>query len=86
MARERLPRIEVHATSSAGEHAAIRVRVGRRVVLDTEWGDVSDTGAMVSALADAIAAIAREDERCARKERRHRRREVTRRPTSSDHP
>jgi hypothetical protein len=55
------PRIEVRA-STEGEHAAMRVTFNGRIVLDAEWTDETSPRAMVSALGDAIAAVARADE------------------------
>ncbi len=52
------PRIEVRA-SSRDESATVCVRMGRRVVLNTEWTDSTAARAMCSALGEAIAAVAR---------------------------
>ncbi len=67
------PRIEVRA-SSRDESATVRVRVGRRVVLSAEWHDLTAVRAMVSALGEAIAAVAAAPRPPARSRARHRHR------------
>lgn len=56
------PRIEVHLTTEP-DGATVIVRVGRRKVLHLETSHDTTTGAVVDALAAAIAAVVREEKR-----------------------
>ncbi len=65
-----LERVEVYATARRGEDAVVSVRIDGRQVVQIQERALSPAEAMIMALSQALATIAREEIACLRSERR----------------